>query len=62
MSTKRGTQFYGHPQLSREGEWMAGVLAGGDGATLAGRCAVALLGRDKTGSCRNSRESVTTQR
>lgn len=39
----RGVYAYGHPQLSREGEWMAGVLAGGDGAALAGRCATALL-------------------
>jgi hypothetical protein len=32
----RGVYAYGHPQLSREGEWMAGVLAGGAGAALAG--------------------------
>jgi very-short-patch-repair endonuclease len=39
----RGVYAYGHPQLSREGEWMAGVLAGGEGAALAGACAGALL-------------------
>lgn len=39
----RGVYAYGHPQLSREGEWMAGVLAGGKGAALAGGCAAALL-------------------
>ena len=39
----RGVYAYGHPQLSREGEWMAGVLAGGEGAALAGGCAAALL-------------------
>src|SRR5215216_4845290 len=40
----RGVYAYGHPCLSREGEWKAGVLAGGQGAALAGRCAKALLG------------------
>ena len=40
----RGVYAYGHPQLSREGEWMAGVLAGGKGTALAGRCATVLLG------------------
>ena len=40
----RGVYAYGHPQLSREGEWMAGVLAGGEGTALAGRCATVLLG------------------
>jgi very-short-patch-repair endonuclease len=39
----RGVYAYGHPHLSREGEWMAGVLAGGDGAALAGMCCAALL-------------------
>ena len=39
----RGVYAYGHPHLSREGEWMAGVLAAGEGAALAGGCAAALL-------------------
>jgi very-short-patch-repair endonuclease len=39
----RGVYAYGHPHLSREGEWMAGVLAGGDGAALADLCAAALM-------------------
>ncbi|WP_028063696.1 type IV toxin-antitoxin system AbiEi family antitoxin domain-containing protein [Solirubrobacter soli] len=43
----RGVYAYGHPRLSREGEWMAGVLAGGHGAALAGRCATVLLGVGK---------------
>ena len=41
--TYRGVYAFGHPQLSREGEWMAGVLAGGKGAALGGECAGALL-------------------
>jgi very-short-patch-repair endonuclease len=39
----RGVYAYGHAALSREGEWMAGVLAGGKGAALGGLCAAALL-------------------
>jgi very-short-patch-repair endonuclease len=39
----RGVYAYGHPHLSREGEWMAAILAAGDGAALAGMCAAALL-------------------
>jgi hypothetical protein len=40
----RGGYAYGHPHLSRDGECMAGVLAGGAGAAPACRCASALLG------------------
>jgi very-short-patch-repair endonuclease len=39
----RGVYAYGHPHLSREGEWMAAILAAGEGAALAGLCAAALL-------------------
>jgi very-short-patch-repair endonuclease len=39
----RGVYAYGHPHLAREGEWMAALLAAGDGAALAGMCAAALL-------------------
>lgn len=39
----RGVYAYGHPHLSREGEWMAAILAGGDGAALAGMCSAAKL-------------------
>jgi very-short-patch-repair endonuclease len=39
----RGVYAYGHPTLSRQGRWMAGVLAGGEGAALAGRSATVLL-------------------
>lgn len=39
----RGVYAYGHPNLSREGEWMAAILAAGEGAGLAGLCAAALL-------------------
>jgi hypothetical protein len=39
----RGVYAYGHPHLSREGEWMAAVLAAGDGAVLSGLCAASLL-------------------
>ena len=31
----RGVYAYGHTHLSRKGEWMAAVLAAGDGAPLA---------------------------
>jgi very-short-patch-repair endonuclease len=39
----RGVYAYGHPHLAREGEWMAAILAAGDGAALAGMCSAALL-------------------
>jgi very-short-patch-repair endonuclease len=39
----RGVYAYGQPHLSREGEWMAALLAAGDGAGLAAMCAAALL-------------------
>jgi very-short-patch-repair endonuclease len=39
----RGVYAYGHPHLSREGEWMAALLAAGDGAAMAGMCAAAKL-------------------
>jgi very-short-patch-repair endonuclease len=39
----RGVYAYGHPHLSREGEWMAAILAAGEGSALAGWCAVALM-------------------
>ena len=34
----------GHPHLSNEGEWLAAVLAFGDGAVLSHRSAAALWG------------------
>jgi very-short-patch-repair endonuclease len=43
----RGVYAYGHPRLSNEGRWMAGVLAGGEGAALAGDCAAVLLALGK---------------
>src|SRR3954453_13689622 len=44
-----GVYSYGPGELSREGEWMAAVLAGGDGAVLSHRSAAALweLRRDR---------------
>jgi very-short-patch-repair endonuclease len=39
----RGVYAYGQPHLSREGEWMAAILAAGDGAALAGMCSAAIL-------------------
>jgi very-short-patch-repair endonuclease len=39
----RGVYAYGHPNLSREGEWMAAILAGGRGAALAGLCGAVLM-------------------
>lgn len=39
----RGVYAYGQPQLSQKGEWMAAILAGGDGAALAGMCSAAML-------------------
>jgi very-short-patch-repair endonuclease len=39
----RGVYAYGQPHLSREGEWMAAILAAGDGAALAGMCSAAML-------------------
>ncbi len=39
----RGVYAYGQPNLSREGEWMAALLAAGNGAALAGMCAMALM-------------------
>jgi very-short-patch-repair endonuclease len=38
----RGVYAYGHPNLSREGRWMAAVLAAGAGAALASLTAVFL--------------------
>jgi very-short-patch-repair endonuclease len=40
----RSVYAYGHRGLSQKGEWMAAVLAAGDGAALAGMCSVALMG------------------
>jgi hypothetical protein len=39
----RGVYAYGQPHLSREGEWMAALLAAGDGAAMAGMCSAAKL-------------------
>jgi very-short-patch-repair endonuclease len=39
----RGVYAYGQPHLSREGEWMAALLAAGDRAALAGMCSAARL-------------------
>ena len=39
----RGVYAYGQPHLSREGEWMAAMLAAGDGAVLAGMCSASKL-------------------
>ena len=39
----RGVYAYGQPQLSRNGEWMAALLAAGDGSALAGMCSASLL-------------------
>jgi very-short-patch-repair endonuclease len=39
----RGVYAYGQPQLSSKGEWMAAILAAGQGAALAGMCAAALM-------------------
>jgi very-short-patch-repair endonuclease len=38
----RGVYAVGHPRLSREGEWMAAILAAGDGAALASLSAAVL--------------------
>ncbi len=38
----RGVYAVGHGGLSREGRWMAGTLAAGDGAALSHLCAAAL--------------------
>jgi len=38
----RGVYAYGHSALSQQGEWMAAILAAGDGAALAGLSAAAL--------------------
>jgi predicted transcriptional regulator of viral defense system len=38
----RGVYAVGHPGLSREGRWMAAVLACGDGAALSHRSAAEL--------------------
>jgi very-short-patch-repair endonuclease len=40
----RGVYAVGHPGLSREGRWMAAVVACGDGAVLSHRSAAALFG------------------
>jgi hypothetical protein len=40
----RGVYAVGHPQISREGHWMAAVLACGDDAVLSHRSAAALWG------------------
>jgi very-short-patch-repair endonuclease len=40
----RGVYAVGHPGLSKEGRWMAAVLACGEGAALSHRSAAALLG------------------
>jgi very-short-patch-repair endonuclease len=38
----RGVYAVGHPQLTREGVWLAGVFAAGEGAVLSHRSATAL--------------------
>jgi len=40
----RGVYAVGHPRLSRQGQWLAGVLACGAGAALSHRSAAALWG------------------
>ena len=40
----RGVYAVGHRKLTREGRWLAAVLAGGDGALLSGLCAGAHIG------------------
>jgi very-short-patch-repair endonuclease/predicted transcriptional regulator of viral defense system len=44
LELHRGVYAVGHRQLTREGEWLAAVLAGGDGAVLSHRSAAALHG------------------
>ncbi|WP_270038988.1 type IV toxin-antitoxin system AbiEi family antitoxin domain-containing protein [Solirubrobacter ginsenosidimutans] len=39
----RGVYAYGHPNLSREGEWMAAILAAGDRSALTGLCGAVLM-------------------
>jgi very-short-patch-repair endonuclease len=39
----RGVYAYGLPYLSQKGEWMAALLAAGDGAALAGMCSASML-------------------
>ena len=41
---RQGVYAVGHPRLTQEGRWMAGVLAGGSGAVLSHRSAAAHLG------------------
>ena len=41
---RQGVYAVGHPRLTQEGRWMAGVLAGGPGAVLSHRSAAAHLG------------------
>lgn len=43
----RGVYAVGRPELSREGHWMAAILACGDGAFLSHRSAIALYGIGK---------------
>lgn len=44
ISLHRGVYAVGHRRLTREGEWLAAVLAAGDGAVLSHRSAAALHG------------------
>jgi very-short-patch-repair endonuclease len=39
----RGVYAYGHPNLSREGEWMAAILAAGDRSALTGLCGAVVM-------------------
>jgi uncharacterized protein DUF559/putative AbiEi antitoxin of type IV toxin-antitoxin system len=51
-SVHRGVYAVGHPQLTRHGRWIAGVLACGDEAVLSHRCGAALWGLAATGMSR----------
>ncbi|HEY4280876.1 MAG TPA: DUF559 domain-containing protein [Conexibacter sp.] len=44
LELHRGVSAVGHARLTRQGEWMAGVLAAGPGAVLSHRSAAALHG------------------
>lgn len=54
----RGVYAVGHPRLSREGRWMAAVLACGDGAVISHRSAASLWELLPTGSLAVSEVSV----
>lgn len=46
---RRGVYAVGHPNISREGRWMAAVLAAGDGAVLSHVPAARFTGLDRAG-------------